>query len=123
MRLYHKIAIAAMAAAFFAISVGAATILGHPRGIPRQALCCDTLMGHYQQIPGVVKLAFFDSGGEGVGFHDADNGHQGDCCLRKLANGTAIAADQPVDMQIFNSTGTGQSTTLRRNLGPGIFHG
>jgi hypothetical protein len=104
MRLYHKIAIAAMAAAFFAISVGAATIpSGIPAGYLGKPFCCDTLMGHYQQIPGVVKLAFFDSGGEGVGFHDADNGHQGDCCLRKLANGTAIAADQPVDMQIFNS--------------------
>jgi hypothetical protein len=104
MHLFHKIIVGA--AAFFALSVNAAVI---PSGIPAdykgKPFCCDTLLGHYQQIPGVIKAVFFDSGGEGVAFHESNQntGHQGDCCMRKLLNGTPIAADQPVDMQIFNT--------------------
>jgi hypothetical protein len=104
MHLFHKFFI--LIGSIFILSVSAAVI---PSGIPAdykgKPFCCDTLLGHYQQIPGVVKAVYFDSGGEGVGFHESNQntGHQGDCCLRKLLNGTPIAADQPVDMQIFNT--------------------
>jgi hypothetical protein len=104
MQLFHKLAV--ITAALFALSANGAVI---PSGIPAdykgKPFCCDTLLGHYQQIPGVVKAVYFDSGGEGVAFHESNQNttHQGDCCLRKLLNGTAIAADQPVDMQIFNT--------------------
>jgi hypothetical protein len=106
MRFYHKAAITAVVVFLSALFVNAAVI---PSGIPAdykgKPFCCDTLRGHYQQIPGEIKAVFFDSGGEGVAFHESGQNttHQGDCCLRKLLNGTAIAADQPVDMQIFNT--------------------
>ncbi len=103
MHLHHKIAIAAMAAAFCAMSISAAVI---PSGIPAsytgKPFCCDTLNGHYQQIPGVVKAVFFDSGGEGVGFHETTVGNQGGS-MRLDKNGQQIQADLPVDMQYFNS--------------------
>jgi hypothetical protein len=103
MRLSIKIAIGAMAAMFCALSMNAATI---PSGIPAsykgKPFCCDTLMGHYQQIPGVVKSVFFDSGGEGVGFHETTVGNQGGS-MRLDKNHQQIQADLPVDMQYFNS--------------------
>ena len=103
MRLYHKIAIAAMASAFCALLAGAAVIpSGIPAGYTGKPFCCDTLMGHYQQIPGVVKSVFFDSGGEGVGFHEGSVANMGGSM--RLKNGQQIQADLPVDMQPFDST-------------------
>jgi hypothetical protein len=101
MHQYCKIA--AIAAALCAVSAGAAVIpSGIPAGYTGKPFCCDTLLGHYQQIPGVVKAVFFDSGGEGVGFHETTVGNQGGS-MRLDKNKQQIQADLPVDMQYFNS--------------------
>lgn len=106
MRLYHKVA--AIAVALCALSAGAAVIpSGIPAGYTGKPFCCDTLMRHYQQIPGVIKAVFFDSGGEGVGFHDATPGNDNTVEAVKSMrtdNGVQIQADYSVEMQVFNST-------------------
>jgi hypothetical protein len=96
MRLYHKIAIMA---AILAMSVSAAVIpSGIPAGYTGKVFTGDTLKGHPQQIPGVIKVVFFDEGGEGVGFHEMDgNGVGGGGTIRPLA------ADRSVEMQAFDS--------------------
>ena len=59
--------LAAIAVVFFALSLGVNAAI--PAGYTGKPYCCDTLKGHYQQIPGQVVCVFFDSGGEGVAFH------------------------------------------------------
>jgi Secretion system C-terminal sorting domain len=97
MHLHHKIA--AVAVAVFALSVGAAVIpSGLPAGYAGKVFTGDTLKGNAQQIPGVIKVVFFDEGGEGVGFHEMDgNGVGGGGTIRPLA------ADRSVEMQAFDS--------------------
>jgi hypothetical protein len=66
----------------------------------------DTLKGHPQKIPGVIKIVFFDQGGEGVAFHDAEaanvNGINHPNTMRTI-NGVIIQADYPVEMQAFDA--------------------
>ncbi len=96
MRLYAKIA-AVVISMFLLASLASAAI---PAGYTGKPFCCDTLLGHPQGIPGIVKGVFFDSGGEGVGFHDGDNGNQGGSM--RLKNGQQIQADFAVDMQSYS---------------------
>jgi hypothetical protein len=71
-----------------------------PPGYPGVPFCCDTLQRHYQQIPGIVKSVFFDSGGEGIAFYYA-GGNQGGS-MRLNALGQQIQADLPVSMQSYS---------------------
>jgi hypothetical protein len=96
MRLYQKVALMA-ATCFISAPYLFAAI---PAGYAGKPFCCDTLLGHPQGIPGIVKGVFFDSGGEGVGFHDGDNGNQGGSM--RLKNGQQIQADFAVDMQSYS---------------------
>jgi hypothetical protein len=94
------------------MSVGAAVIpSGIPAGYAGKVFTGDTLKGNAQQIPGVIKVVFFDEGGEGVGFHEMDGtGVGGGGTMRPLA------ADRSVEMQAFDSywdwTVTNQPETL-----------
>jgi len=105
MYLLKKIAV--FAAMFCIVSSYAAVI---PSGIPTDykgtVFMGDTLKGHAQQIPGVIKVVFFDAGGEGIAFHDADAGNDNTInhpnSMRTL-NGAQIQADYPVEMQAFDS--------------------
>jgi hypothetical protein len=95
MRLHHKIALMA-ATCFMSAPYLFAAIPADYTGKP---FCCDTLLGKPQQIPGIVKAVYFDSGGEGVAFHDAA-GNQGGSM--RLKNGQQIQADLAVDMQSYS---------------------
>ncbi len=90
MRLDCKIA-AIAASLFLAITLVNAAL---PAGYTGTVFTGDTLKGHPQGIPGVVKGVFFDQGGEGVGYHDGSPGNTG---------GTMRPdpADINVDMQPF----------------------
>ena len=65
MRPYIKIAVAAITCFVLASLVSAAI----PTGYKGKPYSDDTLLGKPQQIPGVVKGMFWDSGGEGVSWH------------------------------------------------------
>jgi hypothetical protein len=88
-----------LATMFLTLSVGAAAIpSGLPSGYTGKPFTGDTLKGHYQQIPGVIKSVFFDEGGEGVGFHEMDgNGVGGGGTMRPDAK------DRSVEMQAFDA--------------------
>ncbi len=92
--------LAAIAAVFFAISLGVNAAI--PAGYTGKPYCCDTVQGgHYQEIPGQVLCVFFDSGGEGVGFHYPGNSNSGGS-MRMDASGKQIQADFIVSMQAFS---------------------
>lgn len=95
MRLHHKIALMA-ATCFMSAPYLFAAIPADYTGKP---FCCDTLLGKSQQIPGVVKGVFFDSGGSEIGFHDSP-GNQGGSM--RLKSGQQIQADLAVDMQSYS---------------------
>jgi hypothetical protein len=95
MNLYR---LAASAVVFFVLSLGVNAAI--PAGYTGKPYCCDTVTGHYQQIPGQVLCVFFDSGGEGVGFHYPGNSNSGGS-MRKNAAGQQIQADFIVSMQAF----------------------
>ena len=95
MNLYK---LAALAAAFCAMSLGVNAAI--PAGYTGKPYCCDTLKGHYQQIPGKILCVFFDSGGQGVGFHYPGNSNSGGS-MRKNAAGQQIQEDFIVSMQAF----------------------
>jgi hypothetical protein len=95
MRLHHKIALMA-ATCFLCAPYLFAAIPADYTGKP---FCCDTLKGHPQEIPGVVKGTFFDSGGSEIAFHDSP-GNQGGSM--RLKNGQQIQADLAVDMQSYS---------------------
>jgi hypothetical protein len=84
--------------AALALSINAAI----PASYTGKPYCCDTLKGHYQQIPGKVVCVFFDSGGEGVAFHYPGGCGSGGATMRKNAAGQTIAADAAVCMQQYN---------------------
>jgi hypothetical protein len=90
--------LAAAGVVFFALSLGVSAAI--PAGYAGKPYCCDTLKGHYQQIPGQVLCVFFDSGGEGVGFHYPGNSNSGGS-MRMNAAGQQIQADFIVSMQAF----------------------
>jgi hypothetical protein len=92
----YKLAAAGMV--FFALAFGVSAAI--PSGYAGKPYCCDTLKGHYQQIPGQVLCVFFDSGGEGVGFHYPGNSNSGGS-MRMNAAGQQIQADFIVSMQAF----------------------
>lgn len=96
MRLSLKIAVAAIAC-FLTVSLPGAAIPPGYTGVP---FCCDTLKRHYQQIPGQVVMVFFDSGGEGVGFHYAGSNQGGS--MRSDASGNQIQADFKISMQAYS---------------------
>jgi hypothetical protein len=73
-----------------------------PAGYTGTPFSFDTLLGKPQQIPGDIKLVFFDNGGEGVAFHDNDVGNNGGS-MRKNAANQQIQADLAVDMQNFQT--------------------
>jgi hypothetical protein len=97
---------ASTATMLFSISNAAVIPSGIPAGYTGKVFTGDTLKGHAQQIPGVIKVVFFDEGGEGVGFHDADAGNVNTInhpnSMRTI-NGVQIQADYPVEMQAFDS--------------------
>jgi hypothetical protein len=95
MRLYQKLALMA-ATCFLCAPYLFAAIPADYTGKP---FCCDTLLGKPQQIPGVVKGTFFDSGGSEIAFHDSP-GNQGGSM--RLKNGQQIQADLAVDMQSYS---------------------
>lgn len=96
MRLHHKIALMAVTCFMYASYLFAAI----PADYTGKPFCCDTLLGKpRQELPGVIKAVFFDSGGEGVAFHDAA-GNQGGSM--RLKNGQQIQADFAVDMQSYS---------------------
>ncbi len=97
MHVYHKIAVAAIAC-FLSVSLTSAAIPAGYTGVP---YCCDTLQGHYQQIPGQVVCVFFDSGGEGVAFH-YPGGCGGGGTMRLNKAGQVIQADAPLCMQQYS---------------------
>lgn len=39
-------------------------------------------LGIYQEIPGKIEMGYFDEGGEGIGYHDADPANQGQTNFR-----------------------------------------
>ncbi|HUI90850.1 MAG TPA: hypothetical protein VLX68_01260 [Chitinivibrionales bacterium] len=82
------------------LSVWSSANAAIPAGYAGKPYCCDTLKGHYQQIPGRVLCVFFDSGGEGVGFHYPGNSNSGGS-MRLNAAGQQIQADFIVSMQAF----------------------
>jgi|GEM_PF-1080933 hypothetical protein len=90
------VAVSLFAVLFLCFSADSAIPAGYP-GVP---FCCDTLKGHYQQIPGIVKSVFFDSGGNGVAYH-YPGGNQGGS-MRLNAAGQQIQADFPVSMQSYS---------------------
>jgi hypothetical protein len=94
-KLFGFMAAPALFIAALALPINAAI----PPDYTGKPFCCDTLLGKPQQIPGIVKAVFFDSGGEGVGFHDAA-GNQGGSM--RLKNGQQIQADLAVDMQSYS---------------------
>jgi hypothetical protein len=91
MRLFGKVAVVAILCSI-AVSTSWS---GIPATYTGKVFTGDTLKGHPQQIPGVVKAVFFDEGGEGIGYHDGSSGNTGGT-MRPLA------ADINVDMQPFN---------------------
>ncbi len=118
MKLYHKIGIAATAC-FLAVSLLYAAIPAGYTGVP---YCCDTLMHHYQQIPGQVACVFFDSGGEKVAFH-YPGGCGGGGTMRLNAAKQQIPADAPMCMQQYSGNDhTFGSTTNPGQLEPGYWH-
>jgi hypothetical protein len=66
MNMLSRIA-AAVAPCLFIVSLLNAAI---PAGYTGKVFSGDTLKGHPQTIPGVIKAVFFDEGGREVGFHD-----------------------------------------------------
>jgi hypothetical protein len=66
MNVFSRIASAAEACMVFASLVNAAI----PAGYTGTVFTGDTLKGHPQTIPGIIKAVFFDEGGREVGFHD-----------------------------------------------------
>ncbi len=90
--------LATIAVVFLALSLGVNAAI--PAGYAGKPYCCDTLKGHYQQIPGQVLCVFFDSGGEGVGFHYPGNSNSGGS-MRMNSAGQQIQADFIVSMQAF----------------------
>jgi hypothetical protein len=105
MSLFQKVA--ALAAMLCLFSAGAAVIpSGIPAGYTGTVFMGDTLKGHPQKIPGVIKVVFFDAGGEGVAFHDADAGNVNGINhpnSMRMINGVQIQADYPVEMQAFDA--------------------
>ena len=99
MRLYSKISISTLFGLLFVSLLFAAI----PAGYTGTPFSYDTLRGHPQQIPGVIKAVFWDNGGEGVAFHESSNNtdQQGSGSMRKDFTGKQIQADWPVDMQYF----------------------
>ncbi|HUI92801.1 MAG TPA: hypothetical protein VLX68_11190 [Chitinivibrionales bacterium] len=89
MRLSIKIAASTISFLLFTTLASAAI----PPGYTGKPFCCDTLKGHYQQIPGQIVAVLYDSGGEGVAFH-----YPGGCgngsTMRQNAAGQTIAADK-----------------------------
>ena len=73
-----------------------------PAGYKGTPFCCDSLQGHYQQIPGHIECVFFDGGGDGVAFHYPGGCGSGGTTMRKTLSGQAIAADAPLCMQPFS---------------------
>jgi hypothetical protein len=126
MKLCQKISIAAIAC-FLSVSFLNAAIPTGYSGVP---FCCDTLQRHYQQIPGKVVCVFFDSGGQGVGYHvyygpQAFYGSCGDAgtTMRLNAAKQPIAADVPMCMQQFGGNDhTFGSKTNPGQLEPGYWH-
>jgi hypothetical protein len=96
MRPYVKVAVVAISCFLFATIAGA-TI---PAGYTSTPFSFDTLMGHPQGIPGVVKAVFFDNGGEAVAFH-YPGGNQGGS-MRLNAAKQQIQADFVVSMQSYS---------------------
>jgi len=82
-----------------AVSLASAAI---PPGYLGAPFCCDTLQRHYQEIPGKLVMVFFDSGGEGVGFHYPGGCGDAGTTMRLNAAKQQIAADVPVCMQPFS---------------------
>jgi hypothetical protein len=66
MNIFSRIVAATAPCLLFASLVNAAI----PSGYTGKVFTGDTLKGHPQAIPGVVKAVFFDEGGREVGFHD-----------------------------------------------------
>lgn len=87
----NRIALAA-AAFLFCVSLLNAAV---PPGYTGKVFTGDTLNGHPQAIPGVVKAVFFDEGGPEVGFHDTWSVNFGTIRLD--------SADKHVGMQPFGS--------------------
>jgi hypothetical protein len=66
MNMLSRIVAATAPCLLFAAFLNAAV----PSGYAGRVFTGDTLKGHPQAIPGVVKAVFFDEGGREVGFHD-----------------------------------------------------
>ncbi len=77
-----------MAALFMITAAGASNtdFLSHYKGTPYQD---GRYHGGAQKIPGVVRCAYYDRGGEGVAYHDADAKNHGNGELNP-ANGTYL---------------------------------
>jgi hypothetical protein len=99
MRLSHTISISTL----FCLLIVSLLYAAIPSGYTGTPFSYDTLRGHPQQIPGVIKAVFWDNGGEGVAFHESSNNtdQQGSGSMRKDFTGKQIQADWPVDMQYF----------------------
>ncbi|HUI92798.1 MAG TPA: T9SS type A sorting domain-containing protein [Chitinivibrionales bacterium] len=97
MRLRLKVALAATVCVLSVSYLSAAI----PPGYTGTPFSFDTLKGHPQGIPGVVKGVFFDNGGEGVAYHDVSPGNTGGT-MRLNASGQQIQADINVDMQSYS---------------------
>jgi hypothetical protein len=115
MRLYSKISISTLFSVLFVSLLYAAI----PAGYTGTPFSYDTLRGHAQQIPGVIKAVFWDNGGEGVAFHESSNNtdQQGSGSMRKNFAGQQIQADWPVDMQYFELCRDHEETGAQSDTG------